>query len=103
MKNFKKFRAGSPVDNSKNKERLFRYSSLSEEKLYEELAADKCGLTQEEVCASREKYGANVIAQSGKYDVFKRIASAFLNPFTAILVLLAVVSVFTDIVTAAPG
>ncbi len=54
------------------------------------------GLTQEEVLASRTKDGRNVIACGKKKSLARRLADAFVNPFTAILFFLAVISAVTD-------
>ncbi|MEG0020073.1 MAG: cation-transporting P-type ATPase, partial [Oscillospiraceae bacterium] len=42
-------------------------------------------------------YGENVIAPTHKVSLPKRIAAAFINPFTAILFILALVSLITDV------
>ena len=60
------------------------------------------GLTEEQAEASREKYGENILTYGKKNSVLKRLLSAFVNPFTVILLALAVISVFTDVILAAP-
>lgn len=54
------------------------------------------GLTQEEVLASRTKNGRNVITHGKKKSLTRRLADAFVNPFTAILFFLAAISAVTD-------
>lgn len=54
------------------------------------------GLDEEAVSASRSKYGTNKVTHEKKKSLPKRLASAFVNPFTAILFCLAVVSTITD-------
>ena len=54
------------------------------------------GLTQEEVLASRTKNGRNVITHGKKKSLARRLADAFVNPFTAILFFLAAISAITD-------
>lgn len=54
------------------------------------------GLTQEEVLASRTKNGRNVITHGKKKSLARRLADAFVNPFTAILFFLAAISAVTD-------
>lgn len=61
------------------------------------------GLTAAQVNQSRKEYGPNKVLQKKDSSVFKRAAEAFINPFTAILTVLAVVSVFTDVLYAQPG
>ena len=54
------------------------------------------GLDVENVAVSRAKYGSNKVTHEKKQSLVKRLAGAFINPFTAILFCLAVVSTMTD-------
>ncbi len=54
------------------------------------------GLDAETVVDSRTKYGSNRVTHGKKESLPKRLAGAFINPFTAILVCLALVSTMTD-------
>ncbi|MEQ2456622.1 magnesium-translocating P-type ATPase [Flavonifractor hominis] len=56
------------------------------------------GLDVEEISASRAKYGNNKVTHEKKKPLPRRLAEAFINPFTAILCCLALVSATTDIV-----
>lgn len=56
------------------------------------------GLDEETVSANRSKYGTNKVTHEKKKSLPKRLASAFVNPFTAILFCLAVVSTITDMI-----
>lgn len=56
------------------------------------------GLDAEAVTLSRTKYGSNKVTHEKKKSLAKRLAGAFINPFTAILFCLAVVSAMTDMV-----
>ena len=49
------------------------------------------GLDAENIVVSRTKYGTNKVTQEKKQSLAKRLAGAFINPFTAILFCLAVV------------
>ncbi|MCF0260493.1 MAG: magnesium-translocating P-type ATPase [Erysipelotrichaceae bacterium] len=60
------------------------------------------GLSQSQAEESRNRFGSNVVTHGNENAVIKRIAGAFVNPFTAILTVLAGVSVFTDIILASP-
>ena len=55
------------------------------------------GMSKQNVEESREKYGKNKVTHGGKKSTFKRILKAFINPFTVILLCLALVSGITDI------
>ncbi|WP_125115585.1 magnesium-translocating P-type ATPase [Agathobaculum sp. Marseille-P7918] len=62
------------------------------------LHATLCGLDTESVCASRAKYGSNRVTHEKKKCLARRLADAFINPFTSILFFLALVSTMTDMV-----
>ena len=56
------------------------------------------GLSGEGVAANRSKYGINKVTQQKKKSLPQRLAGAFINPFTAILFCLALVSTMTDMI-----
>lgn len=56
------------------------------------------GLDEDAVTASRAKYGSNKVTHEKKKSLAQRLAGAFVNPFTAILFCLALVSTMTDMV-----
>ncbi|MBQ8994482.1 MAG: magnesium-translocating P-type ATPase [Oscillospiraceae bacterium] len=58
------------------------------------------GLSEFIVNASRDYYGDNIVQTGEEETLLQRLSSAFINPFSLILIGLAVVSVFTDIVFA---
>ena len=60
------------------------------------------GLSNEQVDINRDNYGNNVVVSKKKKSVFKRILESYVNPFTAILFALAIVSLFTDVIFADP-
>ena len=64
----------------------------------EELDSNLCGLDSLAVSASRSKYGSNKVTHEKKKSLGQRLAGAFINPFTAILFCLAIVSTMTDMV-----
>lgn len=57
-----------------------------------------CGLTEEGVRESREQYGTNKVTHEKRKSLARRLVDAFVNPFTAILFCLAIVSTLTDMV-----
>mgnify|MGYP000655405997 CR=1 FL=1 len=57
-----------------------------------------CGLDEHAVSESRSKYGSNKVTHEKKQPLLKRLAGAFVNPFTVILSCLAIVSTMTDMV-----
>lgn len=88
---------------SKARKRLMFAAASSEDALFKKLNTAKYGLSEKAVDTSRETYGSNIITRDNKDTLLKRIFDAFINPFTAILLVLAVVSTFTDIIFANPG
>lgn len=56
------------------------------------------GLTEQQINKNRSKYGTNKITREKKKSLPRRLAEAFVNPFTAILFVLAVVSAITDMI-----
>ncbi len=84
-------------------ERLFFAESHSPQEVLEYLGTSIDGLNEEQVEDSRDKYCDNAITHGKKESLLKRIVNAFVNPFTAILFVLAIVSTFTEIIWAAPG
>lgn len=61
------------------------------------------GLKSGEIEKRRERYGRNTVVHKKKDPLILRLARAFLNPFTVILIGLAIVSLITDVILAAPG
>ena len=85
------------------RERLYMASMCGGDELLRRLGTPADGLTEALAARSREEHGDNVLAYGKKDSTAGRLASAFINPFTLVLLALAVVSVFTDIVLAEPG
>lgn len=83
--------------------RLKSAAAAKIEALFSNLNTTPEGLSEDLVDASREQYGDNKVTHGKKVSLPKRIAEAFINPFTAILFGLAAVSAFTDIILAEPG
>lgn len=71
--------------------------------LLAELNTTEGGLDSASVDTARELWGANAQAHATARPLPRRLAVAFADPFTYILVLIAAVSVLTDWAFAAPG
>lgn len=56
------------------------------------------GLDDQGVARSRAKYGSNKVTKQKKKSLARRLAGAFINPFTIILMVLALVSALTDVI-----
>lgn len=84
-------------------ERLKYAAESNAEQLLELLGTGTEGLSASLVEDVRAKYGDNKITRGKKESLAKRLFKSFVDPFTGVLVALAVVSTFTDIIMAAPG
>ena len=98
--NVKKFAATKEA--SMANERLIRASLYPEDELLEGYKTGDNGLDEASVEKSVGEFGRNVITVGKKNPIARRLVSAFINPFTIVLMILAGISVFTDIVFAAP-
>jgi len=96
----------NPADIARREEanaRLKFAASATVGELYRKFGTTDDGLIEVLIDAYRGRYGRNKITHGKKVSIPRRIADAFINPFTAILIVLAVVSAFTDIILADPG
>ena len=66
------------------------------------LAASKSGLTQEQVEARLQQYGPNEVTHERPPTWFQQLFHAFLTPFNGVLFAVSVVSLFSDVIFAAP-
>ena len=73
-------------------------SDHSESEIYSRFNTTESGLTAENAAAAREECGPNTVTAGKSISTADRLARAFINPFTAVLAGLAVISVFTDVI-----
>lgn len=99
----KKSRMRNMVRRETVNEKLKYAATVEWNKFYEEFQTSSEGMTNAQLEVSEEEYGKNIVTHGQKESLVKRICGAFINPFTAILFVLAAVSVFTDIIFADPG
>lgn len=88
---------------AETKKRLLYAATTDKEALLLKYKTSMKGYTQERADASRAKYGENTIAHEKSDSLIKRLRDAFVNPFTMVLFLLAMISVITDVVIVAPS
>ena len=69
----------------------------------EALGTSVKGLTEEQVETLRETYGENKITKAKEDSIWKKIYESIINPFTVILLVIAVISLFTNVILAKPG
>ncbi|CAM3602347.1 magnesium-translocating P-type ATPase [Erysipelothrix urinaevulpis] len=79
------------------KERLDWASKESKETVITALKTTRKGLHPDRVEMNRKEFGDNQIDTGKEVSMFRRLVDAFINPFTSILIALAIVSYFTDI------
>lgn len=73
------------------------------EALFDLLHTSKKGLTEAQAEANRERWGENRLTPQNQKGLLRHLVAAFINPFTLILLALALVSLFTDVLMQAPG
>jgi len=84
-----------------NKETLNRAAVLPKKALLSEYDNDLSGFDEENVEIMRDEYGRNEITKKNEDGTLKRLFDAFINPFTIVLLILAIVSYITDVVIVA--
>lgn len=71
-------------------------SSIDLETLYATLNSDKRGLSEEEVESRQDKFGKNEVAHEKSSSWYRMLYTNLVNPFVILLVVLGLVSYFTD-------
>lgn len=87
----------------KTLERIKKIAALNSQETITFLDSSLLGLSEEKIEQHKEKYGTNTIDREKENSIFKKIFDAFINPFTLILIGLAILSTFTDIILAPAG
>ena len=95
--------AAAAAGNRAATERLHQAAAQTEAEVLARYGTGPEGLPADAVSEARDAYGENVITYGKRNPAVKRLLSAFVNPFTLVLLALAVISVFTDIVAPEPG
>lgn len=84
-------------------ENLIKVSGMKLENLLEEMNTALNGHSEMKAAELIVKYGENIISHEKPESVFRRLFNAFVNPFTVVLFVLAMISLFTDVILADPG
>lgn len=74
------------------------YALMTEENLFTLLSTNRAGLTNDEVETRQNEFGKNVITVKNKNTLLHRLRVAIINPFNVILLIVAAVTYFTDVV-----
>ena len=81
---------------------LLELSNSSPEKALATLDASPGGLTEAQVEERRQRYGPNEVSHEKPPTWYWQLFHAFLTPFNGVLFAVSVVSLFTDVIFAAP-
>ncbi len=84
-----------------NGEKLFLAARRAPQQVYEDLGTRREGLYEAEALEKRKEYGVNEIVSEKNASWFVLLIKAFINPFIGILMFLALVSIFMDVLLAA--
>ena len=79
---------------------LAQMAKISDEELFERLGTDIEGLNQVEASDRLEEYGKNIIDAGNGNNLLKRVREALINPFNIVLLLVAAVTLVTDVMIA---
>ena len=85
------------------KERLIAALQDAETRTLATYQSSWSGLTEDQVEENRDNYGENVLTKGQDDSIWKRIVESIINPFTVILLLIALVSLVTNVWLAKPG
>ena len=81
-------------------QQLAEISKLSDEEILTRLGTDTDGLGPVEASDRLEEYGRNIIDAGNENSLWKRIREAIINPFNIVLLLVAAVTLVTDVIIA---
>ena len=79
---------------------LLAVSRLNDDQLFERLKTEPDGLNQVEAAERLEEYGRNIIDVSSENSLLSRIREALINPFNIVLMIVAIVTLITDVILA---
>ena len=102
MKWIKAYAAAQSMGARRSDGWLREAAGCTETELLAKLGTAPAGLTAAQAEAARETYGSNRLAKPKRKSAPRRLLEAFTDPFSLVLLLLAVVSAFTDILFVAP-
>ena len=86
-----------------NKERLIAALQEPLESTFATYKTSALGLVDDQVEKNRDIYGENVITKGQEDSMIKKIYESIINPFTVILLVIALVSFITNVWLAKPG
>lgn len=101
MKSFRKNNQTLQQKKTASEKTLRHYAFLSTEELYGALSTFPEGLTASQVEQRQDEYGKNFITTGGSNTTLHRLREAVINPFNLVLFVIAVITLFTDVINSA--
>mgnify|MGYP004630251645 CR=1 FL=1 len=88
-------------DKSKEIElKLKEYGKMDNEEILKKFKTSYEGLSCVEIEEKQDEYGKNILDFKNNNTVFNRLKEAFINPFNIVLILVAIITFFTDVIIA---
>ena len=88
-------------DKSKKIElKLKEYGKMDNEEILKKFKTSYEGLSCVEIEEKQDEYGKNILDFKNNNTVFNRLKEAFINPFNIVLILVAIITFFTDVIFA---
>lgn len=81
-----------------SEQKLRRYALLQGEDVYAAFSTPASGLTAQQVERQQEEHGRNVITAGRNNTPLHRLAEAVINPFNVVLLVITVITFFTDVI-----
>ncbi len=94
----KKARTGQEQGKWNGEAKLRSYALLPHDKLFAALSSAQQGLTAPQAAQRQEEIGKNVISAGKGHSALHRLREAVVNPFNIVLLAIAVITYFTDVV-----
>lgn len=82
---------------------LLKLAQMTPEVVQQQFHTQTTGLTSQQATARQQKYGSNQLVYHHKAPLYRQFLQAFATPFTLVLLVLAVISFWTDYVLASPA
>ena len=76
---------------------LLSFAKIETDEVIKKLDSSENGLNLEQIEPLREKYGYNTFSTKKKDNLLKKLVSAFLNPFSIILMVIGVLTLVTPL------
>jgi len=79
---------------------LEKNAKLDEAKVLKKFKTSREGVSVVDVEELVEEYGKNIIEVKDNYTILTRLKEAFINPFNIVLIIVAILTLFTDVIIA---